>query len=144
MLIFGCARPLLLREGFLYLRRAGATLRICAWASCGGSSCGAWALGTWVSVAVAHGLSCPTASGILLDQGLHPCPQQLEGGFLTTGPPGKPHFLLILEKKIKGTHFSRKYIPSGLFWTDYLFCFGVINLGIILDRRLSFVSICMG
>ena len=101
-------------------------------------------LGTWASVLVVHGLSCPTASGIFLDQGLHLCPQQLAGGFLTTGPPGKPHLLLILEKKIKGTHFSRKYIPSGLFSSDYLFCYGGINLRIILDRRLSLVSICMG
>ena len=42
------------------MQRAGAGLRICAWASpCGGFSCGAWALGTWASEAVAHGLSCP-------------------------------------------------------------------------------------
>ena len=45
--------------GFLYLRRAGATLRCGAWAShCGGfSCCGAWSLGAWVSVVVARRLS---------------------------------------------------------------------------------------
>ena len=30
--------------------------------------------GAWVSVVVAHTLSCPTARGIFLDQGLNPCP----------------------------------------------------------------------
>ena len=39
------------------------------------------------SVAVAHGLSCPKASGILVPgSGIEPV---WAGGFLTTGPPGK-------------------------------------------------------
>ena len=39
------------------------------------------------SVAVAHGLSCPTAGGILVPGwGIKPV---WAGGFLTTGPPGK-------------------------------------------------------
>ena len=37
------------------------------------------------SVVVAHGLSCPMAGGIFLDQGLSPA---LQGKFLTTGLPG--------------------------------------------------------
>ena len=38
--IFGCIGSLLLCVGFLYLRRAGATLRCGVWAShCGGVSC---------------------------------------------------------------------------------------------------------
>ena len=47
-----------------------------AWDShCGGFSCfGAWALVHDGSVAVAHGLSCPAACGIFLDQGLNSCP----------------------------------------------------------------------
>ena len=59
--IFGCVGSLLLRAGFLWLRRAGATLRCGAWAShCGGSSCcRAQALGVRASVVVACGLrSC--------------------------------------------------------------------------------------
>ena len=58
-LIFGCIGSSLLRAGFLYLRRVGATLRCGARAShCGGfSSCGAQALGAWASVVVARGLS---------------------------------------------------------------------------------------
>ena len=45
--------------GFLWLQRAGATLRCGARAShCGGfSCCGARALGAWDSVVVARGLS---------------------------------------------------------------------------------------
>ena len=53
------------------------------------------ALGSWVSVVVAHGLSCPKACGIFLDQGLNPSLfPALAGRLLTTGPPDKssPHF----------------------------------------------------
>ena len=42
------------------------------------------------SVVVAHGLSCPTACGILVPQpGIEPASPSLAGRFLTTGPPGK-------------------------------------------------------
>ena len=46
------------------------------WASlCGGlSCCQTWALGEWPSVVVVHGISCPAAFEIFLDQGLNPCP----------------------------------------------------------------------
>ena len=56
--IFGCVGSLLLCAGFLWLRRAGATLRCGAQAShCGGfSCCGARALGVQASVVVARGL----------------------------------------------------------------------------------------
>ena len=59
LFIFGCVGSSLLRVGFLYLRRAGATLRCGAWAShCGGfSCCGARALGARASVVVARGFS---------------------------------------------------------------------------------------
>ena len=56
---FGCAGSSLLHAGFLYLWRAGATLRCGAWAShCDGFSwCGAQALGMRASVVAARGLS---------------------------------------------------------------------------------------
>ena len=42
------------------------------------------------SVVAAHGLSCSAACGILVTQpGIVPASPALEGGFLTTGPPGK-------------------------------------------------------
>ena len=44
----------------------------------------------WASLVVVHGLSCPTACGILVPRpGIEPMPPVLEGGFSTTGPPGK-------------------------------------------------------
>ena len=36
--------------------------------------CGAQGLGTWALVAAVHGLRCPAARGILLDQGSNSCP----------------------------------------------------------------------
>ena len=63
------------------------------------SSCGTQALGhvgavvcgTQVHpIVVACGLSCPTACGILVPgPGLEPASPALEGGFSSTGPPGK-------------------------------------------------------
>ena len=53
--------------------------------ACGLSSCRE--LG---SVVVACVLSCPAACGILVPQpGIKPASPALEGGYLTTGPPGK-------------------------------------------------------
>ena len=59
LFILGCVRSSLLHAGFLYLRRAGATLRCSVQAShCSGfSCCGARALGVQASVAVARRLS---------------------------------------------------------------------------------------
>ena len=55
---FGCVGSSLLRAGFLYLWRAGATLHFSAQASpCSGfSCCGARTLSMRASVVVAHGL----------------------------------------------------------------------------------------
>ena len=59
LFIFGCVGSSLLLAGFLWLWRAGATLRCAAWAShCGGfSCCRAQVLGARASVVVVHGLS---------------------------------------------------------------------------------------
>ena len=49
------------------------------------------------SVVVMHGFSYPKAYGILVPgPGMKPASPALEGGFLTTGPPGKPHQQLLL------------------------------------------------
>ena len=58
---------------------------------CGGFSYGGeWAVWHVGSVAVAHGLSCPMACGILAPRlGIEPLSPALAGGFLTTGPPEK-------------------------------------------------------
>ena len=56
------------------------------------SSCGAWAPECMGSVVAMHGLSCPTACGILVPQpGIKPASSALEGRFLTTGSPRKSH-----------------------------------------------------
>ena len=68
-------------------------------------SCGTWDLSmrcvgsslqcAGFSLVVAHGLSCPVACGILVPQpGIDPTSPALEGGFLTTGPPGKSQTFL--------------------------------------------------
>ena len=64
------------------------------------SSCGTWASGSGahglvvsvhgLSLAGAHGLSCPVARRILVPQpGIQPTSPAMEGRFLATGPPGK-------------------------------------------------------
>ena len=72
--MFGCAQPLLLHAGFLYLRRVGLPSRGSAWAShCSGFSCcrvqapgGQAQGGEWAY--------CSAACGIFLEQGLNLCP----------------------------------------------------------------------
>ena len=54
------------------------------------SSCGTQAPEQAGSVVGACGLSCPVTCGILVPRpGMEPTCPLLEGGFLTTGPPGK-------------------------------------------------------
>ena len=93
LFLFGCAESSLLRVGLLWLQRWG--LR----SSCGAraphrgvSSCGAGALRTRASVAAAHGLSCMWD---LPRSGIEPVFPVLQGRFLTAGPPGKPHKVLL-------------------------------------------------
>ena len=48
------------------------------------------ACGFFLSLVVARGLSCPVTCGILVPPpGIEPSSPALEGGFFTTGPPGK-------------------------------------------------------
>ena len=83
LFIFGCIGSLLLHVGFLQLRQAGATLRCGAQASHLWwllvvehrlQACGLQQLQHSGSVAVAHGLSCSAACGIVWDQGSNLCP----------------------------------------------------------------------
>ena len=60
------------------------------------------------SLVVAYGLSRPAACGILVPPlGIKPVSPALEGGLLTTGPPGKS-----LEVKFLSQEFLR--IPASL------------------------------
>ena len=58
------------------------------------------------SLAVARGLSCPMACGILVPQpGIEPMSPALEGGFFMSGPPGKSQeFLRVLENLSLSPH----------------------------------------
>ena len=69
-----------------------------AGASCchGFSRCGARAVGHAGFSIVVGRFSCPVACGIFQDQGPKPCPPAWQGGFLTTGAPGKPSNRVIL------------------------------------------------
>ena len=86
---------LLWRTGFSLVVACGFSLSSCgarAPERVGSVVCGMWALSLRCagSVVVAHRLSCPTACGILVPQpGIEPVSSALEGGFFTTGPPGK-------------------------------------------------------
>ena len=86
LFIFGCAGSLLLLVGFLWLQQVEVTLQLrCVGFSlrwllllCSRNSraqnCRLQQLQHADSVIVIHRLSCPTARGIFLDQGLNLCP----------------------------------------------------------------------
>ena len=76
---------------FIWLRRVLVVARGILVAACRIFHCSAWAsLWLWCAGSKARGLNCPTECGILVPQpGIEPMSPALEGGFLTTGPPGK-------------------------------------------------------
>ena len=52
--------------------------------------CRAQAAGSQASAVLVHGLRCPEVCVVLVPgPGIEPMSPALEGGFLTTGPPGK-------------------------------------------------------
>ena len=60
---------------------------------------------------MAHGLTCPTARGTFLDQGLNPYMSSvLASEFLTTRPPGKPQHLYIFKLYVHLVKFKIKII----------------------------------
>ena len=127
---FGCIGSLLLREGFLQLRQAGATLHCGVRASrCGGfSCCGAQALGARASqlqhtgsvvvvcrlqsagsVVVVCRLSCSAARGIFPDQGSNSCPLHWQTDSLPLRHQGSPLFL-------KWSHLIQTYSCIRFPW----------------------------
>ena len=85
----------------LRVQRAGSSLwHVVSFIAAHGllSSCGARAPRHTGSVVVACGLSCPTSRGILVSwPGIKPTSPALEGGFFTSGPPGKPQDTTVLD-----------------------------------------------
>ena len=66
--------------------------------------CVMWDLSLWHvdSVVAASGLSCSVAYGILVPwPGMEPVSLALEGGFLTTGPQGKPQVGLLTCRTVR-------------------------------------------
>ena len=73
------------------------------------SSCGSQALKHVSSVVAAHGLSCSMAYRILFPSpGIKPTSPALEGRFLTTKLPGKPHSFFLTAEYIGKK--KKKYI----------------------------------
>ena len=75
---------------------------------------------------MAHGLSCPTAQGIFLDQGLNPCPPAMAGGFLNTGPLGRSSFLEFIFSSsvtswVKFPRFTAFYVNRACSSLTYFF-----------------------
>ena len=94
--IYGCVGSSFLCEGFLQLRRAGATLHWCAGLSLSRPlllrSTGSRRAG---SVVVAHGPSCSTACGIFPDQSSNPCPLHWQADSQPLRHQGSPLFFFI-------------------------------------------------
>ena len=92
-----CTGSSLRHAGFSLVVACGFSLSSCgaqAPGHVGSVVCGTQALSLSCvsSVVVAHGLSCPAACGVLVPwPGIEPASPALEGGFFTTGPPGKSH-----------------------------------------------------
>ena len=83
----------------LFLGCVGSLLRCAGFSlvvACRLQSTWALSLRHWSSVVGACGLSCPVACGILVPQPrIEPRSPALEGGFFTTGPPGKSLFFVL-------------------------------------------------
>ena len=88
---FVCASKLLPQ---LFYFRALLALRGLLVAAARLSSCSTW-------------LSCPRSYRIFPDQALNQCPLRWQGRCLTTGPPGKSHFVLFYRLALftKSMHF---------------------------------------
>ena len=81
---------------------------------------------TQASVIVALSLSCSAACGILVPwPGIKSTSPALQGGFLTTGPPGSPGIVFLIS--FLGLLIESVYMPSWLLCIDLVCCF-VIQL----------------
>ena len=79
---------------------------------------------TGFSLVVTHGLSCPVVCGIFVPwPGIKPSSPALEGGFLTTGPPGKSPGLSSLHSQISyrsWVEFTRHIYIHDFIWNSSL------------------------
>ena len=79
------------------------------------------------SVTAAHGLHCPLACGIFLDQGLNPCPLHLAGRYFTIKPPESTqvskcmHFNENNSYSLQSFHINKNETTRLLMWVSYVF-----------------------
>ena len=89
-------------EGFflqwLLIAEHGLGAQAAAVVACALSGCSLQTLQSAGSVVVARKLSCPMACGIFPRPGIERVSPAFQGGFLTTGPPGKPCSFLSWDK----------------------------------------------
>ena len=94
--------------------------------------CRAWALRSQASLVVARGLSFLKACGILISwSGIEPEFPVLEGGLLTTGPPGRFSFISVNKHPKILSHFLlfiANFIQMVLFYNALPFCFVLHSL----------------
>ena len=95
---------------------------------------GAWALSLRhvSSVVVACGLSCPEACGILVPlPGIEPMSPALEGGFFTTGPPGKSPY---------GAKFKYRHTLVQTVLTFHILVFWLFICLVLFLMTSTFIS----
>ena len=113
------------------------------------------------SLVVVRGLSCPVACGILVPRTrIKPVSLALEGGFLTTGPPGKSQspyfkvscFITLISSALNSLSPNNIVTGSGIrMWTSlraiillitgffHVFFFFYIHRSILLWRNIYFL-----
>ena len=96
-LLTGCSGSWLLHSGFLWLCEQGLLFivehRLLTLVASLVAEHGLWGFGSCGytgSVVVAHGLGCPSACGIFLDQGLNSCPLNWQMDSQPLGHQGSP------------------------------------------------------
>ena len=106
------------------------------------------------SLVVVHGLSCSIARGLLvLQPGIEPVSLASQGGFLTTGPPGKSSLLLstyINRYFWSAYNFYLNSHPANkgnMFYTfqfvTFLFWESKYKLYIFIDKNKIFSVLCL-
>ena len=88
------------------------------------------------SVVEARGFSCPVPCGILVPQpGIEPESLALEGGFLTTGPPGKsPEFAVLIYHNLLKQ--GRKISPTCLLSLSTFVCLCISFVSYTMQRHI--------
>ena len=129
-------------------RHAWALVVVCRFHCSAFSCCEAWALGHVGfsscgsgSVVVVHGLGCPIACGIFMDQGLNPCLLILASEFLTTGSPGKSQrfFLSMSHQEAElrsGTLALLWIIPPLNRYRNVCNCVGLLDTLVLPDSMV--------